>query len=406
MVDVERLKRSWDHVAAHGDQVALRFYSRLFVAAPQIRDMFPLSMVAQRDRLVTALGVTVSHVDDMDRLVPYLQQLGRDHRRFGVGAEHYAPVAEALFSTLADFLGPDWTADLAQDWADAFGLVARIMHEAATQAADDEPAWWEAEVVAHERRTFDIAVLTLQPQGALAYRPGQSMALETALRPRLWRYYSPANAPRDDGSIDLHVRRIPGGQVSGVLVDRVDKGDLVRLGGPVGRRLTLPSHSGRDLVMVAGGTGLAPLKAVLEEVVGRADAGASPPTTRLFLGARTTRELYDLDAVRALAIDHAWLAVTAVVPEDPLLVDRGWFAGVDGTEEGDVAEVASRHVARRRDHQHDDDVYVCGSDRMVQATWQRLREVGCPAERIHHEGFQGLGGESNGVLDPGGTQQP
>lgn len=376
MVDVGRLKGSWNKVATFGDQVPLRFYSRLFVMAPESRELFPLSMSAQRDRLVTALGYTVSHVDDLERLVPYLQQLGRDHRRFGVSARHYGLVADALLATLADFLGPEWTPDLAQDWADAYSLVATTMIDAAEAASQYTPPLWTAEVTAHELRTFDIAVLTIQPGERYEYVPGQSMAVETSFRPRMWRYYSPANAPRPDGSIDVHVRRVPGGPVSGALVDRVRKGEVVHLGSPVGYRLTRPLSGELDLLLVAGGTGLAPLKALVEQV---AEEGGNR-SVALFVGARTRRELYDGVALRALAAEHDWLTVTSVV---------------DGESSGPVDK-----AALRKGHWQDHDIYVCGSDRMVLDTLGRLRRVGCPPERIHYEGFQGLGGDTYGVIAP------
>jgi NAD(P)H-flavin reductase len=377
MVDVERLKRSWAHVAGYGDQVPLRFYSRLFVAAPQTRELFPLSMVAQRDRLVTALGHTVSNVDNLDRLVPYLQQLGRDHRRFGAVAEHYGPVGDALLATLADFLGKEWTPDLAQDWAEAYALVARTMTDAADQAARYTPPWWSAEVIGHERRTFDIAIVTVQPDQAYDFVPGQSLAVETVFRPRIWRYYSPANAPRDDGSIELHVRRVPGGQVSGALVDLVQKGDLVHLGAPIGFRLTLAPDGDPDLLLVASGTGLAPLKAVVEQVAaGPVVAGRQ---VSLFVGARTKRELYDVDGLRELEARHPWLTVT------PVLSDQD--------ELGAIAVGTDSWRGR--------DVYICGNDEVVASTVQLLHESGCPPERVHFEGFQGLGGQTYGpVADP------
>jgi NAD(P)H-flavin reductase len=382
VVDVERLKASWSKVAAFGDQVPLRFYSRLFVLAPETREMFPMSMSGQRDRLVTALGYTVSNVDDLERLVPYLQQLGRDHRRFGVSARHYGLVGDALLATLADFLGPEWTSDLAQDWTDAYGLVASTMIEAAEDAARYAPPLWTAEVVAHERRTFDIAVLSVQPDERYDYVPGQSMAVETSFRPRLWRYYSPANAPRPDGSIDFHVRRVPGGPVSSALVDRVQKGDLVHLGSPVGYRLTRPLTGELDLLLIAAGTGLAPLKALVEQVADeKADRRAA-----LFVGARTRRELYDIGALRAMEVEHDWLTVTSVVRDQ---------------DDTPVERVALRK-ARWREH----DIYVCGSDRMVVATLERLRHVGCPEERIHYEGFQGLGGDTYGVVEPPSAPAP
>lgn len=401
MVDVERLKRTWAQVAAFGDQVPLRFYSRLFLMAPDIRPMFPLSMAAQRDRLVTALGHTVSHVDDLERVVPYLQQLGRDHRKFGVAPEHYGPVGEALLATLADFLGNEWGPDLAHDWAEAYQLVARTMVDAAEQSSRTTPALWAAEVVAHERRTFDIAVLTVRPEQRYDYSPGQSMALETALRPRMWRYFSPANAPRDDGSVDLHVRRLPGGTVSGALVDKVQKGDVVHLGAPVGHRLTLDTAGRADLLLIAGGTGLAPLKALVEQVAHRTAVGDDRRRVTLFVGARTSRELYDLEALRAMDTVLPWLTVVPTLTDDPL--HAGPLTHQDagrGIEHGAVGDVVLRHGSWR-----DHEVYVCGSDQMVLATVQQLRDVGCPADRLHFEGFQGLGGESYGVADPGGRHQ-
>jgi NAD(P)H-flavin reductase/hemoglobin-like flavoprotein len=406
VVDVDRLKRSWAEVAAHGDdRVAMRFYSRLFTAVPEIRQMFPLAMAAQRDRLVTALGFTVSHVDDLDRLAPYLQHLGRDHRKFGVIADHYGPVGDALLATLGDFLGRDWTPDLAQDWADAYALVARTMVGAADEASLSSPAVWTAEVVAHERRTFDIAVMTVQPDEPYPFVPGQSLTLETAVRPRMWRYYSPANAPRDDGSIDLHVRRTPGGPVSSALVDRVQKGDLVRLGSPVGWRLTLADDGPLDLALIAGGTGLAPMKALVEQVAAETAAGGPVRRVELFVGGRRSTELYDLAALRALEEEHGWLTVTAVVAHDLRWRSRGRDDG-PRLEVGEVGEVAVRTIGGPGAHA----VHICGSDAMVAATLELLREAGWSRDHLHFEGFQGLGGDiyghPDGPLERRGTPQP
>src|SRR5215510_12516936 len=94
-LDASRLQMSWDLVAQHGDQVPLFFYSTLFVTHPHTRDMFPLSMEGQRDKLVTALGRVVSHVDRLAAVTPILEQLGRDHRRFSVTREHYPAVGRA-----------------------------------------------------------------------------------------------------------------------------------------------------------------------------------------------------------------------------------------------------------------------------------------------------------------------
>jgi hemoglobin-like flavoprotein len=146
VVDIGRLEESWRLVAGHGDQVPLRFYSRLFVAHPEVRDMFPLSMATQRDRFVTALGYTVSQVGQLETITPFLNQLGRDHRKFDVRREHFPLVGEALLATLADFLGEGWTESLRDDWTTAYQLVASVMIDALEDTTT--PPWWEAEIVA------------------------------------------------------------------------------------------------------------------------------------------------------------------------------------------------------------------------------------------------------------------
>src|SRR5690606_37052448 len=189
VIDARRLQHNWSAVAAHGDQVPLFFYSTLFLTDPGVREMFPVSMANQRDKLVAALGQVISRVDDLDSVVPTLQQLGRDHRRFGVERHHYPVVGAALLATLAHFSGPDWTPELARDWAAAYDAVADVMGRAADDAASNPP-WWDLTVASVERRSLGVAVLTVTPHAPLPYQAGQSLAIEAPMRPRLWRYYT------------------------------------------------------------------------------------------------------------------------------------------------------------------------------------------------------------------------
>ena len=78
------LKETWAAAESLGDDVPLYFYSHLFLTHPELRSMFPVSMATQRDRLVGALGRIVSRVDQLDEVTAFIQQLGRDHRRFEV----------------------------------------------------------------------------------------------------------------------------------------------------------------------------------------------------------------------------------------------------------------------------------------------------------------------------------
>src|SRR3978361_2173707 len=122
---------------------------------------------------------------------------------------------------------------------------------AAADEAAEQPAWWDADVVGHDRRTIDVAVLQIRPRSRYDYTAGPSVSLESDLRPRRGRYYSPANAPRPDGLLELHVKARDGGPVSSALVRRIGVGDVLRLGPPVGH-LALNADSDRDLLLVAG----------------------------------------------------------------------------------------------------------------------------------------------------------
>jgi NAD(P)H-flavin reductase/hemoglobin-like flavoprotein len=367
-VDTARLRASWARVTGYGTAVPQFFYARLFLAHPHLRELFPVSMAAQSDRLVGALGRIVSNVDDLAPVVPVVQQLGQDHRKFGVREEHYPLVGEALLATLAHFLGTNWTPELESDWTEAYTVVAATMTEAAAAAGVTSPPWWEAEIVLHERRGFDVALLRIRPQPAYPYRPGQSIAVETPMRPRVWRPYSPANAPRADGTIDLHIKAVPGGQVSNALVGGAVPGDRLRLGAPVGTRLTLDHNTGRDLLLLAGGTGAAPFKALIEELA----ATDRPRQVALYVGARTAPDLYDLPALERMAQRLSWLTVVPVLSHDPYAL----------TERGGVVEVALGHQAWPNR-----EVYVCGPDGMVSDALTRLVAAGVPLDRIHTEDY-------------------
>src|SRR4030095_12737663 len=96
-------------------------------------------MSGQRDKLVAALGAVVSSVDELDKVIPLLEQLGREHRRFAGVTEHYTAVGASLLATLKKLLGPLWTPDLADTWAQAYGLVAKVVGGAAEQDEDIAP---------------------------------------------------------------------------------------------------------------------------------------------------------------------------------------------------------------------------------------------------------------------------
>lgn len=220
-----------------------------------------------------------------------------------------------MLATLKHFLGAAWTPQLAQDWADAYGLIAKVMVQAAEESEATTPDAWDAEVTAVDRRSLYVIVLQVQPGQPLPFVPGQSMAVEIPERARLWRYLSPANAPRADGSIEFHVQIVPGGQVSGALARVVKPGHRMRLGAAVGQELTLDADRSSDLLMVAGGTGLAPMRAHLEAIDHQWKATGRAPAVHLFQGVRLPWNLYE-NAMLTRLTERPWFDYTPVVSED------------------------------------------------------------------------------------------
>jgi NAD(P)H-flavin reductase/hemoglobin-like flavoprotein len=347
------------------DRVINYFYASLFGENPALRSLFPAAMDAQRDRLFRALVDAVRNIGDADAFVPMLARLGRDHRKYGVRTEDYASFGRALITALEHFSEDVWVPELADAWARAYGYIANTMIEGANRAAATEPACWQAEVVAHERRAEDIAVLTLRPDQPYSYRAGQFASIETPYRPRSWRRYSMATADGPDGLVEFHVRTVGAGFVSGPLVWNARVGDVFKLGAPMGD-LGIDKESQRDVLCIAGGTGLAPIKAMIDEMT-RWNAARR---VTVFFGVRRAGDLYDIAALNRIQARNRWLSVIPCVSDDPTFIG----------ERGTLAEVVARYGSWA-----EHDVFLCGSPDMMRATLSRLREIGIPDARIRFD---------------------
>ncbi len=363
---VRLIRESFAVVEPHADEMSRFFYGLLFSRAPAARELFPVNMEVQRSRLLRAVVHVVQMVDRPDDLVPFLRQLGRDHRKFGVLAQHYDALGHALIGALQHYSGDAWTPQVDKAWRDAYCLIGKTMQEAA--AADQGPAWWNGQIVGHQRLSWDLAIVYIKPDQPVPYRAGQYVSIEVPQRRRLWRYLSPANAPRSDGLMEFHIRAVDGGWVSRSIVGHSQIGDTWRMGSPMGR-MSVDRRSGRNVLMIAGGTGAAPMRAMLEELARWGDN----PEVQLFLGGRTRDDLYDLDTLNTMTASNPWLTVVPVLENDP---------SADDAEHGTLADVVTRHGAWA-----EHDVLVCGSPAMIRATVSRMLVAGTPLDRIKYDPF-------------------
>lgn len=132
---IELVHSTWDMVLPISDQAAAMFYARLFEIAPEVKPLFSGDMDAQGKKLMQMINTAVDNIEDVEKIVPALEDLGKRHVGYGVTDEHYAQVAEALLWTLEQGLGDAFTEDVKQAWTETYMTLAGVMIEASKEAA-------------------------------------------------------------------------------------------------------------------------------------------------------------------------------------------------------------------------------------------------------------------------------
>lgn len=128
------VQHSWQQVAGIAPQAAALFYQNLFEADPSIKTLFTGDMTAQGEKLMHMIGAAVGQLNDLDTLVPILQQLGARHVAYGVKDAHYQTVGVALLKTLQQGLGSAFTPAVNAAWAEVYDVMAEVMITSAARA--------------------------------------------------------------------------------------------------------------------------------------------------------------------------------------------------------------------------------------------------------------------------------
>jgi NAD(P)H-flavin reductase len=361
----QRLLRESLDFAGGAAAVATRLRAALVTASPGLFEALPGDAATQTERLAEGLTWLVDHLDQPPTLVDGSSRLGAALAACGVEPAQLQFAGAAIAEAIRAGSGPgEWRQEFELAWRSTWQhLYEWILHGEAT--AGYEPPVWTARVVSHQLRRPDLAVVKLRPYLPMPFRPGQYARVEVDRVPGVWRPYSLAGAPRRDDLVELHVRAKTETGVSGTLVHHTRVGDEVRIGRAEGE-MGLPDRPDRDLLMIAGDTGVAPLKALLTEL---ADTG-DPRSAVLFWGVRDLGELYDIDEIAEIARSAKRATVVPVVSEG----DPGPYASGLVTDAVAAYGEWSRH-----------EVYLAGPPLMLAATGAALRLLGVTADRIHHD---------------------
>ena len=124
---IELVQSSFAKVTPIAETAAALFYGRLFEIAPEVKPLFRGDLAEQGRKLMMTLGVVVNGLKNLDSILPAAKTLAVRHVGYGVKAEHYAPVGEALIWTLDKGLGADFTPEIRNAWLAAYGALSGMM---------------------------------------------------------------------------------------------------------------------------------------------------------------------------------------------------------------------------------------------------------------------------------------
>jgi ferredoxin-NADP reductase len=234
--------------------------------------------------------------------------------------------------------------------------------------------WQLATFTATRDETPTVRSFSLSLPAWTGHRPGQHVDLRLTAEDgySVERSYSIASEPERDGEIDLTVERIPDGEVSPFLHDVVMPGDRIEVRGPIGGYFVWEAALGGPLLLIAGGSGVVPLMAMLRH---RARAGSDVPT-RLLFSSRSFDEIIYREELDRLAAGNGLRVIHTLTRSQP----GGWTGYARRIDEAMLREVLAPLGPSAR-------AYLCGPTALVENAADALVRLGLPAERIRTERF-------------------
>ena len=223
-----------------------------------------------------------------------------------------------------------------------------------------------------ERVAPDVVVVSLKlpANERLQFLAGQY--IEFLLKEGKRRSYSMANAPHDDAFVQLHIRHMPGGHFTDHAFAKMKERDILRFEGPLGS-FYLREDSDKPMIMVASGTGFAPVKAVIEHSIHRE---FKRPIT-LYWGGRRPHDIYMMDLCKGWAAAHAHITFIPVVSD--ALPEDNWSG-----RSGFVHRAVMEDFADMSTHQ----VYACGAPVVVDSARKDfIGQCDLPEDEFYADSF-------------------
>ncbi|NKE08007.1 NO-inducible flavohemoprotein [Mesobacillus selenatarsenatis] len=390
---IEIIKSTVPVLEVHGEQITTVFYKTMFENHPELLNIFNHANQKQ-GRQQRALAGTVyaaaKYIDNLEAILPVVNQIAHKHRSLGILPEHYPIVGKHLLIAIKEVLGDGATDEIINAWAEAYGVIAdafiSVEAEMYDAAANQRGGWDGFRPFIVEKKVEESEVITsfyLKPvdrKAIASFKPGQYISIKLEIEGEEFthiRQYSLSDAPGKD-YYRISVKKeagmeTPDGKVSNYLHNTVEEGEVLQLSAPAGD-FFLDTEKDTPVVLLSGGVGLTPMVSMLNTV-----AELQPEKEVTFIHAAQNGKVHALK--EEVASTAAKAKVNSVVFYDqPTEEDRE-------NNSFDVEGYVTKEWLKENVDLEQADFYFCGPVSFMKAINTALKDLGVTKDRIHFEFF-------------------
>ncbi|WP_042463809.1 NO-inducible flavohemoprotein [Neobacillus dielmonensis] len=390
---IEIIKSTVPVLEKHGEAITTKFYQLMFSNHPELLNIFNhvnQKQGRQQRALAGAVYAAAKYIDNLEVIIPVVQQINHKHRSLGIKPEHYPIVGKYLLMAIKEVLGEAATDEIIQAWEQAYGLIADVFISLEAEMYDEaknQPGGWEGfRSFVVDRKVKESEVITsfyLKPvdQKEIAgFKPGQYISIKLEIPEEKFthiRQYS-----LSDASGKNHYRisvkkeagtQNPDGVVSNYLHEHINEGDTLNVSAPAGD-FVLDTEKTSPLVLLSGGVGLTPMMSMLKTVV-----NLQPTREVTFIHAAANSKVHALRGeVEELTILNN--VKSYVFYDSPTEEDRK-------NQSYDIEGYVTKEWLQNNLSVNEAEFYFCGPVPFMKAMNRSLKELGVNEDRIHFEFF-------------------
>lgn len=389
---IEIIKSTVPILEKHGKEITTRFYQMLFEDHPELLNIFNQTNQKtgrQQTALANAVYAAAAYIDNLETIIPVVEQIAHKHRSIGIKPEHYPIVGKYLLLAIEDVV-KDAPKEVIDAWGEAYGVIAdvfiQVERDMYNEAAEKEGGWkdYKPFIISQKVEESDvIASFYLKPKdGAPAafFLPGQYISVRVNIPGDEYthiRQYSLSDAPNGE-YYRLTIKRESEekgtmGAVSNYLHDQLKEGDSIEISAPAGE-FVLDQTTDKPLVLISGGVGVTPLMSMMKVA-----AKEQPQREITFIQAARSGSHIALNK-EIQEIANGMNRKHLICYETPTTED---IETKSFDKEGYITSRWLDSVIADKEA----DYYLCGPIPFMKAVYQMLIEIGVEEEAIHYELF-------------------